>query len=268
MQKGAGVNYCQRCRVYVDVQESACPLCHGPLIHREQDLPFYSQLSPFAQDQDRENFWQEVPRVPTWTVLRRLITLVVFALLCTVFALLALAFLQKERTAVWPIGYSYAILSLAYATLVIAFLGHVRKFLVTLLCLVIATILFLFALDLMDNTLTWSYRRGMPIVFAATLPLALPTIIWKLSRVKGLNVVAVFAFSLAASLCLMDLAIDRRGIFQFAGWSIIPAGILIALGLYCLYLHYYAKVDWHIDRIFHVRRSGSGYSSRDKASMP
>lgn len=265
MQKGAGVNYCQRCRVYVDVQESSCPLCHGPLTHREQDLPFYSQLPPFAQN--REDFWQEAPSLNSWTLVRRFITLIVFALLCTVFALLALAFLHKERTDVWPVGYSYAILSLAYSTLIIAFLVHVRKFLATLLCITVTTILFLFALDLMDNTLNWSYQRGMPIVLASTLPLALPTIIWNLSRVKGLNVVSVFAFSLAASLCLMDLAINRKGMFHFGGWSIIPAGIFIALGLYCLYLHYYAKVDWHMDRIFHVRRSGSGYSSGDKAQM-
>lgn len=256
-----GVNYCQRCRVYIDEDQSVCPLCRGPLIHREQDLPFYSQLPPFAQD--RETYWQETPRLPWLAVFKRLNTLVVFALLSTVFALFALALLQKERTHIWPLCYSYAILSLSYSALVVAFVGHIRRFLFFLFAMTLTTLLFLFALDFMDNVLDWSYRQGMPIVLAVVLPLALPSINWKLSRVKGLNIVASVLFSIALSLGFIDIAASSRRSLSFYGWSIVVAGILIALGLYCLYLHYYVKVDWHFDRIFHVRRSdGDGQGKK------
>lgn len=265
MQKEIGVNYCQRCRIYVDVQENSCPLCGGPLMHREQDLPFYSQLPPFAKE--RESFWQEMPSIPAGAVFRRLITLAVFTLLCTVFVLLALAFLHKGHMGVWPVSYSYAILSVSYAVLVIAFLSYIRKFWIILPCLTVTTILFVLSLDLVDNKIDWSYHRALPVILAVTLPLSLTAFIWKFSRTKGLNVVAVLLFSLALSLCLLDLAVSRRGAFQFMGWSIIPAGSLAALGLYCLYLHYYVKIDWHIDRLFNMRRNNNVYLPRQNRKM-
>lgn len=249
----SGVNYCQRCRVYVDESETVCPLCRGSLVHREQDLPFYSQLPPFAQD--REHFWQEAPHLPLWAIFKRLNTLAVFALVSTVFALFALALLQRERTGVWLIPYSYAILSLTYSTLVVAFLGHIRRFLLFLIFLFVTTALFLLALDLMDNHMGWSYRCGVPILLACMVPLVIPNIVWTLSRAKGLNIVAAVLFSVSFSFGFIDLAASSRYTFGFSGWSIVVAGVFTALGLYCLYLHYYAKVNWHMDRIFHVRRS-------------
>ncbi|MGL4525289.1 MAG: hypothetical protein ACRCVN_07230 [Spirochaetia bacterium] len=248
----SSLNYCQRCRVYVEQGEASCPLCYGQLIHHEQDLPFYSQLPPTAQE--NESFWEQAPRANFHAIFKRFMILIIFGLFSALLAILGLTWLNKERTNTFPLKYAYTTLSLGYAILIVIFLGYARRFLIFLLSLIIGTLMYLFLLDVADGQAQWFYYRALPIVLAVFVPFFVPTLTWKLMKFKGLNIIGVVCFSAAFSFGLIDLASSSRERFGFSGWSIVVAGILTALAFYCFYLHYYVKYDWHIDRIFHLRR--------------
>ncbi len=112
---------------------------------------------------------------------------------------------------------------------------------------------FLFGLDLIDGSLGWSWRLGVPIAAAAELMAAGAAYMSWRSKRRGVNVLA-FALIAVAGFCLAlegFVALYRGGVFRLA-WSSITASAVVPVAGFLLYVHYRLTKDATLKKLFHL----------------
>lgn len=112
---------------------------------------------------------------------------------------------------------------------------------------------FLFALDLIDGTMGWSYRLGAPITAAAELMAAGAALMSLKARRRGINVLA-FALMAMAGFCLAlegFVSLYAGGVFRLT-WSSITASAVVPVAAFLLYVHYRLTKDATLKKLFHL----------------
>jgi len=112
---------------------------------------------------------------------------------------------------------------------------------------------FLAGIDAFTGGIGWSVKLGIPLLLAANIVVAGLLAIFRLSKHKGINLIA-WAFLAVAVLCISIegmLSFAKTGAFRF-GWSIIVAGCMIPVVLALLFAHFRLRKGRSLQKTFHI----------------
>jgi hypothetical protein len=223
--------YCSRCGVEVDEAVEACPLCRTP-IQRFDSSPRTAADGPYPQRIIDPEDAYKLSKAERRHIAVEILSLAAFLVIG---ALFLVDFLLDSG-----LGWSrYAVASVALAWIASAMPLILHGRIKSILALVCAAVLaFLLVIDGLDGSLSWSISLGIPIALTTFLAAAATAVVMAKRRIKGLNLLGIGAFALAAYLVALE-SILRLGLGSNPRpyWSFIAAIALVPLAIFLFYLH-------------------------------
>jgi hypothetical protein len=250
------MTYCRRCRVVIQDETSQhCPLCTQPLIHpegNERPEDIFLHWRSLNKAHQHPSFWYSPQSLSGQKVIHFILDFLMLALLSSILILATVNLYQINRFGMSSFPLYLPTVSLFYAILLLASLRFYHLSLGGQWLILVNTALFFIGLDLRDSAMTWAFSRGAVLVFGGFAPFIFLQMLWKVVKVKGLNMIGFMLFGLSISLISLDAGISGG---KLQGWSLFSFTSLLFVALVFLYLHYVAKVRINFAPILHVKRT-------------
>jgi hypothetical protein len=225
------VPYCSACGVEVDADVTECPLCGKPIQGADIGAPKDEgdARPPHLIDPEDRYRLSRLERRGLGMELSSLAAALASA------ALVLIDLLPDAR-----LGWSlYAVDSLTLAWLLVmvplALHGKIKLVLSTLGA---AVLVYFFAIDMLDGTITWSAGLGAPIALLSYAVLIITVKVIRSRRIKGINCLGIGAVGLAIHLIGLELILRiASGKATRPYWSIVAALALIPVAILLFYVH-------------------------------
>jgi len=229
---------CNNCGVELDEGLTVCPLCGkypGKSVDEEHSPDNYpSAIIHLHKKENRKHLW-ELSGILAFSGIA----------VCTLVDLLV------SKRLGWSL-LTDTLISGVWIILTLFLFFSKRPF--TLTSLLLATILLvLFLTDLIRDGIAWFLPVGLTVTAAAFITAALTTVVYRSSRLKGLNIIAS-ALILASGFCIMlEMILDlfRQGKVELR-WSLIAAISILPVALVLFHYHYRLKRGNRLDSFFHI----------------
>lgn len=229
--------HCKNCGVELEEDMEICPLCGVPAGHQPVDTTHVRQTADSQEGMTR----------PQRKFIWEMISITIFS---AVLATLSLDLIINRRitwseypVAICLIGFSYiSILAVLNQRAIAAIVGG---FLVSSIFLVI--------IDGLTGGIDWIVRFGIPLLFAGNLIAAGLIVAIRLTKKKGINLIAYFFIAAA----LFSISIEWILHFFQSGplhmrWSLIVSACVLPVALVLFYLHYRVMKTHTLEKIFHI----------------
>lgn len=232
--------YCKKCGVELEDDVLICPLCGTPVgSHLSGKHPDVNKRYGFHEPHKPMN---EPQKKFTWEI-------VSIILLSATIGAVSIDFIINRHMSwsVYPVAINLVIFS--YISL-FAF-WNVKTVGRLIGCFVLSSF-FLASLDLLISGINWSVTIGIPLLFTANLVAILLIAVIRLSRFKGINLIAYGFVAAAIQSVFVDsiLSFSKRKSFHL-GWSLIVVACVIPVVLILLFLHFRLKRGRRLARVFH-----------------
>jgi hypothetical protein len=232
------MSICVNCGVELDEGLAVCPLCgrypgkNGDEDHSVDNYP--SAIIHLHKKENRKHLWE-------------LSGIIAFSgiAVCTIVDLLV------SKRLGWSL-LTDVLISGAWITLSIFLSFYKRAFALTgFLLITILTVLFL--TDTITNGTAWFMPVGLPVTVAVFIASASVVAIYKVARVKGLNIVASALIIVSAFCVVLEIVLDLflRNKIDLR-WSLIAAVSILPVALVLFHYHYRLKRGNRLDSFFHV----------------
>lgn len=239
------MNLCPRCGVDLGDGVELCPLCGSvvapePLPAQPPETPAFGGV-----------FDEALAREPAVRARR----LVAAETISVALAIAAASVVVIDLVTSGRLGWSrYPLASLAFAWILACpplLAPRRRAAVVAAWCA--SLFAFLFVVDAMDGSVDWSVRLGFPLAAAALGLFALAATAARLSRRRGLNVVAYGLVAVAGFVLAVEAVVDAwlLGVVRFQ-WSSIVASALVPVAAFLVYAHYRLVKDSTLRKLFHL----------------
>jgi hypothetical protein len=232
------MSICKNCGVELDDDMQYCPLCGVGVSGMEKDITTDTKgLAAFnrAMSQPQKKF--------TWEI----ICIILLPGAATTF-IIDVIINERMTWSEYPVAICLVIFS--YVSL---FAFWHQKTIIQMACSFMLSSFFLFILDVLRNGIAWPVKLGVPLLFAANLVIAILIIFVRLSKFKGINLIA-YAFLGASLLCFCIegiLSMFEIGAIYFK-WSIIVAACNVPVILILLFVHLRLKKGRSLQKTFHI----------------
>ncbi|NIZ19412.1 hypothetical protein [Entomospira culicis] len=250
------MTYCRRCRVVIQEEsKDRCPLCHQPLLHpedNERPEDVFSHWRELNKAHEHASFWYVPAPVSTAKIFNFILDFLMLALFSAMIIVATVSVYQLNRFGESRLAIYLPSIALFYSIIILLIVRLYRFSLGAQWLLLINTTLFLFAIDLRDETIKWAFSRGFVIIMGGISPLILLQMLWRYLRIKGLNIIGFSFFAISISLISLDIGISGGGRPQ--GWSLFTFSSLLFLAMIFIYLHYFAKIRVNFDPIIKAQR--------------
>lgn len=231
---------CNNCKVELDEDMLACPLCGESVTGKgssQQPAANQHHTFPYSQKMSRPQ------KKFTWEI----VSLILLSGIIT--TLIIDYIITKQITwSEYPVAISLTIF--VYVSL---FAFWHKRTIIQMTGGFIISSFFLVMLDALTANINWSLKLGIPILFADNLLVTALIVIFRLSKYKGINLLA-YAFLGAAMLCICIegiLSYYKTKSIQL-DWSIIVAGCVIPIVLVLLFTHFRLKKGRSLEKTFHT----------------
>lgn len=231
---------CKNCNVELEENMPNCPLCGEPVTGNGNNhliLASRQHAFPYSQKMSRPQ------KKFTWEI----VSLILLSGIIT--TLIIDYIITKQIT--WS-EYPVAI-SLIIFTYVSLFAFWHQRTIIQMTGGFIISSFFVVMLDALTADINWSFKLGIPILFEGNLLTAALIAVFRLSKYKGINLLA-YAFLGAAMLCICIegvLSYSKTKSFQL-DWSVIDAGCIIPIVLLLLFTHFRLKKGRNLEKTFHI----------------
>jgi hypothetical protein len=231
---------CKNCGVELEDDMQVCPLCEQPV--GGSTTPGKAPVSYGDQTFEYQKMSKPQKKF-TWEI-------VSLILLSTAVAAFVIDFIMNRRITWSELPISICMGVFCYVSL-FAFWDQTTiiemagGFVLSSLCLVIV--------DALTGGISWSVRLAIPLLLTGNLVTAALITIVRLSRYKGVNLVA-YAFLGAAILCVFIdgiLSYYKTGLFQIQ-WSVIVVACIIPVVIVLLFQHFRLKKGRSLKKTFHL----------------
>lgn len=113
--------------------------------------------------------------------------------------------------------------------------------------------LFLLGLDMLTSGIDWSVTIAIPLLFTGNLVVALLVTMIRISRYKGINLIAYGFVAAAIQSVFIDgiLSFFKTGSFRL-GWSLIVVACVVPVVLVLLFVHFRLKRGRRLESFFHT----------------
>jgi len=230
---------CQNCGVELDQDIKQCPLCQHTIGDKPSEgnpikTAYPNPENPLNLKEKLHLFWE-------------LSGILHFSGLVVTF----LVDLILHGSPGWS-WYVVAIItsSFIYITLLV-FLT--RKLFLFLLGLLANTLALLFAIDWINEGISWFVLPGIPLAGFFILLLGLVLFFIRYTRQRGFNVIAVISISIGIYITLIEMSIAWTTSTPVRlTWSIIVAISILPFALFLFYFHYRLKRGTSLRKFFHL----------------
>jgi hypothetical protein len=236
--------YCKNCGVELEDNMLICPLCGEPV-----DNNNYAGKVPVSSSAKGKQFQYhhtEMTRPQkkfTWEI-------VSITLLSAVIATFIIDFIISHRISWSEYPVAVCLTIFCYVSL---FAFWDQRMIIKMSGGFILSSLSLIILDALTGSINWSARLGIPLLFVSNLIAAALIGIIRISKYKGINLVA-YVFLGAALLCICIegiLSFFETGFLRF-DWSVIVAACIIPVVIVLLFVHFRLKKGRNLEKTFHV----------------
>ena len=239
------MKYCTNCEIELEEEMTRCPLCGSVAVNDDTagKQPERTHVEPGIEHNSPAQQMTKRQKALTWEI-------VSLVLVSVIFATLLINFIINKRItwAVYPV--SACVVAFSYTSL-FAFSGYgtvmrlAGGFIISSAVLLIGG-LFISGVD-------WAYKIAIPVLFFASIIAAVLAELVRVSRYKGINLVA-YAFIGSGILCLL---ID--GVLSFyhehevhLWWSVIVAICALLVAIVLMFLHFRLKKGRSLEKTFHI----------------
>ncbi|HET9747538.1 MAG TPA: DUF6320 domain-containing protein [Chitinophagaceae bacterium] len=229
---------CKNCGVELEEDMLTCPLCGEP-VSADGKNPL-----PGSHHYVRQSRGMSHPQKKfTWEI-------VSLILLSGIMATLIIDYILNKQIkwSEYPVAIALTIFS--YVSL---FAFWRQRTIIQMVAGLILSSLFMLLLDAIKGNTGWSFKLGIPLLFAGNIVAAALIAVIRSSKYKGINLLA-YAFIAAALLCIcIDgiLSSFKSGSIGFR-WSIIVAGSIIPVVLVLLFAYFKLKKGRSLVKTFHI----------------
>jgi hypothetical protein len=106
---------------------------------------------------------------------------------------------------------------------------------------------------MLNGRLSWFVVPALPLAVFLILFIALIILFSRLTRHKGLNIIAAVSVAIAIYIVVIDVCISWIEHRTFSpSWSIVVASAILPFALFLLYFHYRLKRGTSLRKFFHL----------------
>lgn len=117
----------------------------------------------------------------------------------------------------------------------------------------VATLVFLWLVDLLTGNTGWSRTTACPLAMAAGMLTAGVLFLNSLSRYRGLNLLSTILVALAIFTLITEYLTDRLIRDEYTPqWSVVTAASLTIISIFFIFIHYRMKRGRSLGRLFHI----------------
>jgi hypothetical protein len=237
---------CKNCGVELDEHMNYCPLCGAPVFDKDPEkreklvrqkqavsTRLKTEIDSLNKVQKKKFFWEVISIIVASGVL----------------SALTLNFIIQTSLS-WSLYVLAGGLTIfAYVTV----LSFVKNGWLVMFSLFVVSSSALLFIDLVDTTLGWSVKLGIPLLIAVVLLLAVVILAIKQTPEKGFNIIAyIFLASAILSIAvdgLVSLYIENQ---VNLNWSVIVFGSTLPMAFVLLYMHYKLRRGTDLRKFFHI----------------
>lgn len=208
--------YCVKCGVELEKGVEKCPLCNTP-------VPYVENLE-YEEDIFYESEYPEI-NINIYELKMRKVKKAVFIAFFTIsiISILEIFFQNIIIYGNLEWGY-YAIPSILIFDLFLYVFLNSYGLRINLGFLLTGMIIFLLILDYGDKHLSWSLKRGLPIVLAFWFLGTVFSFVWDRHKMDRIKIMNFFLFFVGVFLLILEFIISRR--FTWSIWAFIPLFVL------------------------------------------
>ncbi len=228
-----------KCGVELDSGHATCPLCHTDMQNPDHGIgskiPDYMRLdNPLTVKEKLHLFW-ELSGILHFSAL--LVTFLIDVIL--------------HGKPGWSWYVVAAIASSYFYITLIVFLT--RRLILFLAGLLANTLALLWAIDYLNEGLSWFVLPGIPLAGFFVLLLGLVMLFIRHTRQRGFNVVAIISMAIGVYITLIEMSFAWTTATPVKlTWSIIVAISILPFSLFLLYFHYRLKRGTSLRKFFHL----------------
>jgi hypothetical protein len=222
---------CRFCGIEYDDDLPVCPLCNGEEERLHPVSP--ADILDMSKSENKRQLWE-------------LSLILLFSAIIIVFAVDALF----GKGIHWSL---YANASLLYLASILTLTHFSKNKWVISFSLFAFTVALLFILNILTKSHSWFLPLALPITASFFLLGLAVVFLNSLSKYRGLNLIAVIFFALAAFTLVIETCTDHfnDGIIKLR-WSAAAAASLSLLALILVYVHFRLKRGRKLESLFHV----------------
>ena len=224
---------CKNCGVDLGEGNEKCPLCE-PSDSRSDRIVTAADLFRLSRIENTRHLYE-----------------------ITMLLLVAGVIITLAIDAVLKRGINWSLMTTTCIGYLIVFISAIyllrrRPYLVITLATV-ATLVFLWLLDLLTGHTGWFRSIASPLTVAAALLTAAVLFLNSLSRYRGLNLLATMLVALAIFALITEYLTDRIVSTAYRPqWSGITAASLVIIAMFFIFIHYRMKRGRSLGRLFHI----------------
>jgi len=224
---------CKNCGVDLGEGNDKCPLCQPSDIRNKRAISA-ADLFRLSRIQNTRHLYE-----------------------ITMLLLVAGVIITLAIDAVLKRGINWSLMTTTCIGYLIVFISAIyllrrRPYLVITLATV-ATLVFLWLLDLLTGHTGWFRSIASPLTVAAALLTAAVLFLNSLSRYRGLNLLATMLVALAIFALITEYLTDRIVSTAYRPqWSVITAASLVIIAMFFIFIHYRMKRGRSLGRLFHI----------------
>ena len=241
MADKTSIRTCKSCGVELGAGMDHCPLCHETAQANGNDP------QPAPNPQQRTFYRRQNVNPKQKKVIWQIISI---TLLSGSTATFVIDLLMHSRIT-WS-EYPAAISLTIFAYVSLFTFWH-QKTMIQMAGSFILSSLFIVIIDALASTMNWSWGLGIPILLAANIVTVPMIIAVRMSKYKGINLIA-YGFLGVALLCLcVDgiLSFHKTGAIQMQ-WSVIVSGSIIPVAAVLFFMHFRLKRGRDLKKTFHL----------------
>lgn len=241
------MTYCRNCKVEMDMAMNFCPLCGEPASREEGDLKEKMGFHRSVQEEKKISLYKELTQKQRWKLFWELSAIIIGSgiIVSVIIDLVMNAGITWSRYPGW-IG--------TVAFINITFLAFWQKRIFLLLAgSFISTSGLLMVLESFHRHINWSITLGVPLLLAAYLILFGLISLIRISRERGLNMIAYALIAVGLLTMCIEGVISLNTIDRLAfQWSVIVLACILPVTGILLFIHYRLKKVTDLRRFFHI----------------
>ena len=236
---------CKNCGVELDEHMNFCPVCGVPVLKEDNEkrsrLIREKQVGSRKLKSEIDLLNRKQKRKLVWEVSS-------IILASGIVAAMLLNFLIDNSFS-WSL---YVLTGAVTLFLYVTVYSFSKNEILILLEVLIISALSLIALDLINQSINWSYQLGIPLLLAGWFVLFLMNVALRHIREKGFNLIAyIFLASAILSMVVEGIISIYKNSFQLS-WSLIVFFSTLPIAIILIYIHYKLRKGTDLRKFFHI----------------
>lgn len=241
--------YCYKCGVKLDDSAKICPLC-GTKIPENSDNNKNSKEESSKSMNDKNYLYPSFSESSDKDKVKSILEIISVSFIISIISIVLINYIL-ERNITWS---KIPSVTIFFTWIIVCSIFiFLKRILYSFIFIFISVFGFLLSLDSMDKKISWSMNYGLPILLSIVIFAVLLYFIIKISKQKGINILAYFLLSGCGICFCIDIIINFNILKNISiSWSKYVSFAVIPISCFLLYIHYRFAKKLPGKRVFRI----------------